>query len=66
MRDAGAKKAKNTRLRSTQGQMPLGAIFMLRWWFIIERLAVCHRSTIHQGHPRAKRQADPVGRLHRQ
>ena len=37
MRDAGAKKAKNTKMRSTQGQMPLGAIFMLRWWFMIER-----------------------------
>lgn len=36
MRDAGAKKAKNTKLRSTQGQMPLGAIFMLRWWLMIE------------------------------
>ena len=49
MRDAGAKKAKNTKLRSTQGQMPLGAIFMLRWWFMIERLAVYRKPTIHQG-----------------
>ncbi len=40
MRDAGAKKAKNTKMRSTQGQMTLGAIFMLRWWSMIERLAV--------------------------
>lgn len=66
MRDAGAKKAKNTKLRSTQGQMTLGAIFMLRWWFMLERLAVYHKSAIHQGRPRAKRQADPAGRLHRQ
>ena len=28
MRDAGAKKAKNTKLRSTQGHLSLGAIFM--------------------------------------
>lgn len=53
-------------MRSTQGQMPLGAIFMLRWWFMIERLAVYRKPTIHQGRPRAKRQADPAGRLHRQ
>ena len=36
MRDAGAEKVKNTKLRSTQGQMPLRAIFMLRWWLVIE------------------------------
>ena len=53
-------------MRSTQGQMPLGAIFMLRWWFMIERLAVYRKPTIHQVHPGAKRQADPAGRLHRQ
>lgn len=66
MRDAGAKKAKNTKMRSTQGQMTLGAIFMLRGWFMIERLAVYRKPTIHQVHPGAKRQVDPVGRLHRQ